>query len=109
MAVLRGDYIRATLDDGTSVPRIPPVSLLGAIEAQTGAFDARAEVQWFARQDRVAPFETETDSFALVNLSLTWRPIKDNKGVALVLGADNVFDVVGRRQDRKSTRLNSSH
>ena len=97
LADLRGDYIRARLDDGTPVPRIPPVSLLGALEAKTTNFDARAEVQWFAKQDRVAPFETETEGFALVNLSLTWRPIKDNKGVALVLGADNVFDVVGRR------------
>lgn len=97
MADLRGDYIRATLDDGTPVPRIPPVSLLGAIEAQTSSFDARAEVQWSSKQDRVASFETETASFTLVNLSLTWRPIKDSKGVALVLAADNVFDVVGRR------------
>ncbi len=97
LADLRGDYIRARLDDGTPVPRIPPVSLLGALEAQTSSFDARAEVQWFAKQDRVAPFETETEGFALVNLSLTWRPIKDNHGVALVFGADNIFDVVGRR------------
>lgn len=97
LADLRGDYIRATLDDGTPVPRIPPLSLLGALEAQTGPFDARAEVQWFAKQDRLAPFETQTDAFTLVNLSLAWHPMHGDKTVTVLLGADNVFDVTGRR------------
>lgn len=97
VADLRGDYIRATLDDGTPVPRIPPLSLLGALEAQTGPFDARAEVQWFAKQDRLAPFETQTDAFTLVNLSLAWHPLHGDKTVTVLLAADNVFDVTGRR------------
>lgn len=97
VADLRGDYIRATLDDGTPVPRIPPLSLLGALEAQTGPFDARAEVQWFAKQDRLAPFETQTDAFTLVNLSLAWHPMHGDKTVTVLLAADNVFDVMGRR------------
>lgn len=97
LADLRGDYIRATLDDGSAVPRIPPLSLLGALEAQTDAFDARAELQWFAKQDRVSDIETATDSFALVNLSVVWRPLKDKDGVSLLAGVDNLFDVSGRR------------
>ncbi|WP_083440233.1 TonB-dependent receptor [Altererythrobacter epoxidivorans] len=97
LADLRGDYIRAELDDGTPLPRIPPLSLLGALEAQTERFDARAEVQWFAKQDRVAPLETPTDSFTLVNLSLSWKPIRGNESVTLLVGADNIFDVDGRR------------
>lgn len=97
MADLRGDYIRASLDDGSPIPRIPPLSLLGALEAQTDAFDLRGEVQWFAEQDRVAEFETPTDDFALVNLSLSWRPLPDTKSVTVALAADNVFDVTGRR------------
>jgi len=97
VADLRGDYIRATLDDGTPIPRIPPLSLLGALEAQTDAFDARAELQWFAKQDRVAGFETPTDSFALVNLSLSWRPFAGESPVTVHLSADNLFDVTGRR------------
>jgi iron complex outermembrane receptor protein len=97
LADLRGDYIRASLDDGSPLPRIPPLSLLGALEAQTGRFDARAELQWFAEQDRVAGIETPTDDFALVNFSLTYRPLQGNDNVTLILGADNIFDVTGRR------------
>jgi iron complex outermembrane receptor protein len=94
---LAASYVEAELDDGTAVPRIPPLSLLGALEAQTQAFDLRGEVQWFDRQDRVAPVETETGSFALVNALLAWRPLADNRNVTLQLAADNIFDVVGRR------------
>jgi len=94
---LRGSYIRAKLTDGDNVPRIPPLSLLGALEVQTNAFDVRGEVQWFAKQDRVAAFETETGSFTLVNALVAWRPLANNQNVTLQLAADNLFDVVGRR------------
>lgn len=94
---LRASYVEAELADGTAVPRIPPLSLLGALEAQTGAFDVRGEVQWFDAQDRVTTFETPTDSFTLVNAMVAWRPLADNQNVTLLVAADNIFDVTGRR------------
>lgn len=94
---VRGSYINAELDDGSAIPRIPPIELLGALEAQTAAFDVRAEVQWFGEQDDVAAFETETDSFTLVNASVAWRPLPNRENVTLLVGVDNIFDVVGRR------------
>lgn len=97
LADVRGDYIRAELDDGTPLPRIPPLSLSGALEAQTGAFDVRGEVQWFAEQDRIAPFETATDGFTYVNASIAWKPLRGNDSVTVMLQADNIFDVTGRR------------
>ena len=94
---LRASYIEAELGDGTAVPRIPPLSLLGALEAQTDAFDVRGEVQWFDGQDRVTTFETPTDSFTLVNALVAWRPLADNRNITVQFAADNIFDVVGRR------------
>ncbi len=96
-ADLRGDYIRATLADDTPLPRIPPLRLLGALEGEWSAFDMRAEVQWFGEQTRTAPFETATDSFAFVNATIGWRPIQGDNSVSLLLQADNIFDVTGRR------------
>lgn len=93
---LRGSYVRAKLDDGSNVPRIPPLELLGALELQSDAVDLRGEVQWFAKQDRIAAFETPTDDFAFVNLLASWRPL-GNQNVTLQLAADNLFDVTGRR------------
>ncbi|MEP6263444.1 MAG: TonB-dependent receptor [Erythrobacter sp.] len=97
LADLRGSYIKAELDDGSAIPRIPPVELLGALEAQTDAFDIRGEIQWFGAQNDVSAFETETDSFALVNMSVAWRPLPSRENVTVLLSADNIFDVVGRR------------
>ena len=97
VADLSGSYIRASLDDGTSVPRIPPLSLLGALEVQTEAFDVRGEVQWFADQDKVAGFETPTEGFAQVNALVSWRVLRGSENITVVLAADNIFDVTGRR------------
>ncbi|MXO68950.1 TonB-dependent receptor [Altererythrobacter marinus] len=97
MADLRGDYVRAELDDGTPLPRIPPLRLLGALEAQTGPVDARVEVQWFDGQDRVAPFESATDAFTFVNASIAWKPLRGNDNVTVLLQANNLFDAEGRR------------
>jgi iron complex outermembrane receptor protein len=94
---LRGEYVRAKLSDGTSVPRIPPLSLAGALTASVGEFDVRGEVEWFDDQTDVAPFETVTEGFTHVNASVTWRPLQDNPNVTFILKADNIFDVTGRR------------
>lgn len=97
-ADLRGSYVQAELADNTNVPRIPPLNLLGAIEAKSDALDIRGEVQWFAEQDRTAAFETPTDAFTLVNALVSWRPLPSNENVTVQLAADNLFDVTGRRQ-----------
>jgi iron complex outermembrane recepter protein len=94
---LSASYVEAELADGTAVPRIPPLSLLGALEAQTGALDVRGEVQWFDSQNRVTTFETPTDSFTLVNALVAWRPLAGNDNVTVQVAADNIFDVTGRR------------
>ena len=94
---LRASYVEAELADGTAVPRIPPLSLLGALEAQTDAFDVRGEVQWFDDQNNVTTFETPTEGFTLVNALVAWRPLADNRNVTVQFAADNIFDVNGRR------------
>src|SRR5690606_28427724 len=94
---VQGDYIRATLADGTPVPRVPPLSLLGALELQSDPLDLRAEVQWFDRQDRIAPLETPSASFAHVNLSAAWKPVRGNDSLTVMLQANNLLDAEGRR------------
>ncbi|MEL6238340.1 MAG: TonB-dependent receptor [Pseudomonadota bacterium] len=94
---LRGSFIDAEFDDNTAVPRIPPASLYGALEAQTESFDVRGEVQWFAEQNEVAAEETPTDAFAFVNAFVTYRPFGNNQNIALQVAAENIFDTTGRR------------
>ncbi|MEM9085999.1 MAG: TonB-dependent receptor [Pseudomonadota bacterium] len=95
---LRAAYVSGELDDNQGdLPRIPPVSLLGALEGEMDAFTVRGEVQWFGAQNDVAEFETETDSFTWLNLYVSWRPLPENQNVVLQLAGENLADVTGRR------------
>jgi len=97
-ADLRASYVEGTLQDNAGdLPRIPPVSLLGALDADYKQFNVRGEVQWFAEQNEVAAEETPTESFAFVNAFVTWRPFGNNQNVAVQLSGENLFDTTGRR------------
>jgi iron complex outermembrane receptor protein len=91
------DYVRATLQDGSPVPRIPPFRVLAGIDASHGPFGGRVEVEHVTKQARIATFETETPAFTLVNASLTWHPFGEKRETALILSANNIFDVEARR------------
>ena len=92
------DYVRAKIEDGGgNVPRIPPLRLLGGIEAQSEKADGRVEVEWTADQDKVAAYETPTEGFTLVNASVAWRPWGRDRNVSLIFSANNIFDVEARR------------
>lgn len=95
-ADLRADVVSAELDDGTNLPRIPPLSLLGALEAETDSYGGRVEVAYTAEQDDVAPLETPTDDFLFVNASLSWKPLAD-ENVRLMAQVKNILDEEGRR------------
>ncbi|MBH5321656.1 TonB-dependent receptor [Aurantiacibacter sediminis] len=89
-------YIEAELNDGSALPRIPPLELLGALEWQSNLFDLRAEVEYYGDQTDVAAFEEETEGFTHVNLSASIHPFRTDR-LVLLLQADNIFDEEGRR------------
>lgn len=91
------DYTHARLRDLGPVPRIPPLRLRGGAELQQGALRLRGEVEWNDRQARVAAFENPVPGFTMVNLSADWHPLGEEGPLTLMLAADNLFDVVGRR------------
>ena len=95
------DYVHASVknDAGekSAVPRIPPLRLLGGLEAQSEHFNGRIEVERSFKQDRISNFETPTRAFTLVNASLAWRPMGKSGGVTLLVSGNNLFDVDARR------------
>lgn len=94
---LVADYVNAELGDGSPVPRIPPFRVLAGLDASQGQFGGRVEVEHVTRQSQIAAFETETPAFTLVNASLTWHPFGEKRETALILSANNLFDVEARR------------
>lgn len=92
------DYTRATLRDALGpVPRIPPLRLLGGVEAQARNVQGRVEVEHVDGQDRIAAFETPTDSYTMVNASVAFRPFGQGNPTSLTVSANNIFNVEARR------------
>ena len=88
--------VNGLLRDKTRPPRIPPLSLTGALEWQSDFVDIRGEVEWYDKQDRISALETPTAGFTHVNLSANVHPFSDER-IVVLLQANNIFDVEGRR------------
>ncbi|WP_420137636.1 TonB-dependent receptor [Sphingomonas sp.] len=91
------DYVHATIVDVGPAPRIPPLRLLGGVEARGGRVFGRAEVEWIDHQDRITAFETRTPGFTMVNASIGVHPLRDNQNFSLILSGNNLLDVTARR------------
>ena len=96
-ADLLGDYVNAQILGTGPAPRIPPLRLLGGLEAQSDTVNARVEVERSFKQTRVLGLETPTDGFTLVNASVQLKPWGTLNPTTLTLSANNIFDVDARR------------
>jgi iron complex outermembrane receptor protein len=94
---LLGDYVHANVVNRGPVPRIPPLRVLGGLEAQSDALTVRGEAEHVFDQDRIAPFETPTDGYTLVNASVSFSPWGNHSKMRILLSANNIFDVEARR------------
>lgn len=70
-----GDGVRARLDDGSALPRIPALRAGLRVNARLAGWDTMAEWTQVLRQNRTANFETETPGYGMLNLgaSYQWR------------------------------------
>ena len=92
------DYVDAKLLNGLGpVPRIPPFRALGGVGVTSDRLGGRIEAEYSAAQNRVAAFETPTDSFTLVNASLNFKPFAAHPALTIIASANNLFDVDARR------------
>jgi iron complex outermembrane receptor protein len=95
-AKLLGDYTRATLDDGSNVPRIPPWRIGGGLDWQSNAFDAGFTLIYAGQQDKPGAFDTPTPRYVSLGAQIAWRPFKDHPGIELALVGQNLLDEVQR-------------
>ena len=87
------EYVRAKTDNG-NLPRIPPLSILSGIEAESDAIRLRAEIDYAAAQKKVSAFDTPTNDYALINVFADYRA-SDN--VTFSVSALNLFDDEARQ------------
>ena len=90
------EYVRAETESG-NLPRIPPLSLLTGIEAESDRFSLRAELDYASEQNKVDAFELPTDDYALVNFFASWKAPVGAQPVRLSLSLHNAFDEDARQ------------
>ena len=70
---LFADYVRGELANGEPLPRLPPLRFGGRFEYHNERLLVGIEATRYDDQDDIAPFETETPGYMLLNADLRWR------------------------------------
>ena len=90
------EYVRAKTDSG-NLPRIPPLSVLSGIEAETDRVTLRAEWEYVAEAKSLGAFELPTDDYNLINGFVTWKAPAGAENVAVRFSVLNIFDAEARQ------------
>lgn len=90
------EYVRAKTQSG-NLPRIPPLSVLSGIEAESERFKFRAELDYAAKQNKLAFGELETSDYSLVNLFATWKAPTSAQDVRVKLSVQNLLNSEARQ------------
>jgi iron complex outermembrane recepter protein len=94
---VQADAVHATVKNYGPAPFIPPFRILAGLAGSRGPFDGRVEVEHAFDHNRIAPVETDTPGYTMVNASLDWHAFAKDPELTLSLSANNIFDVVARR------------
>ncbi|WP_159912045.1 TonB-dependent receptor [Pantoea sp. 18069] len=70
---LFGDTVRARLDGGATLPRIPSGRVGLRVDARWNGWQGMAEWVQVGKQSRVADFESTTDGYGMLNLSASYQ------------------------------------
>jgi len=90
------EYVRAKTDSG-NLPRIPPLSVLTGLEAESDRFKLRGEWEYVAEANDLSAFELPTDDYNLINGFLTWKAPAGAENVALRFSVLNILDSEARQ------------
>jgi iron complex outermembrane receptor protein len=94
------DLVRAELSSGEDLPRIPPLRYGARIQYHDERFFAGLEATRYDEQENIAPFETPTAGYNMVNADFRWR-IKTSAGMELDLFVNG--SNLGDQEARKHT------
>ncbi len=89
------DYIRAEIDS-QDLPRTPPLRVGTSLNYQSGGLSGELGVTWYDEQDQVAPLETPTDGYTLLNASMQYELRRGGIDWILFARGDNLTDQEAR-------------
>lgn len=95
---LFADHVRGELATGERLPRLPPLRYGGRFEYRSGRWLAGIEATRHGQQNHVAPFETTTAGYTLVNADVRWRfDVSTGMELELFGSATNLGDELARK------------
>lgn len=89
---LRYDQVKAELDDGENLPRIPPQRYGVALDGQFGKWHARIAYLRNAEQDDVSPTELPTDAYDDVSVEVSYTMAVNDAELKLFVQGQNLTD-----------------
>lgn len=94
---LMADYVHAELADGSPIPRIPPLRVGGELTYEAGGWRAELSAFRYAKQTRIAAYETSTDGYTLIDASVSYKWLLSKGAVSLFARGGNLTDTEARR------------
>jgi iron complex outermembrane receptor protein len=92
------DYVKAELDSGDKVPRIPPLRYGARLAYHTDRLVVGLEATKYDDQDDIAPFEEPTDGYTLVSADFDWAITPDSGAeLSFFVRGSNLLDADARR------------
>jgi iron complex outermembrane receptor protein len=93
---MNADYVRATLEGGENLPRIPPMRVGAGLTLHGNPVTAMVEVRHTFEQDDIAAFESATNGYTFVNANVGYRFLLRNSVHDVMLRVTNATDVLAR-------------
>lgn len=94
---LFGDWVRGYLTNSEDLPRIPPARLGGGLSYMRGPWQGDLDLVQVFRQKDVAPLETETGGYVLLDAGLSYTLAAKPVEATLFLRGANLLDEDARR------------
>lgn len=92
---LYGDYVRAKLEN-QDLPRTPPLRVGSKVNYTEGNWSSELGVVWYDEQTKVAPTETTTDGYTLVNANIQYEANAAGLDWVIYLKGENLTDEEAR-------------
>lgn len=94
---LASDYVRGKLDNGESLPQIPPLRFGAGLHYDQDQWHIGAQAFYYDRQDKLAENELPTGSFTLAEVDASYRVPFGSASVFLFLKGTNLLDEDARQ------------
>jgi iron complex outermembrane receptor protein len=86
------DYIRAELDGGDNLPRIPPMRLGGQLDYVSNNYSAQFSVTHYFDQEDIAERESETDGYTMIDANFNYYLDGIGEDFVIFVKANNLTD-----------------